>query len=311
MNGPHQATGAPSPGGPGASGLTVVIPAFNEAPHVADEIDKVRLVLDRWGGPYEIIVVDDGSTDGTAQRAEAHASRVIRAEVNRGYGASLKTGIGAAQYPWIAITDADGTYPAKHLRELLEAAGPADMVVGARRGAERHVPLLRQPAKWVLRKLASHLSDRKIPDLNSGMRVIRRSLVRKYFYLLPEGFSFTTTITMAALVNGFEVRYLPIEYHKRKGTSKIRPRHALDFLILIVRTAVFFNPLRLFLPLGAVIALFGLAKFGYDVWLGNLSESAVLAFLGALIIWTLGLLADQNARIAHAVRDRNGTVDEH
>lgn len=284
------------------AGISVVIPAFNEGPHVASEVRRVREALDGLGVPNEVIVVDDGSSDNTADEAEKEATRVIRANRNRGYGASLKAGIRAAQYPWVAITDADGTYPAQHFPELLESARTADMVVGARRGVARSIPLIRRPPKWVLRMLASYLCKRHIPDLNSGMRVIRRSLVRRFEYLLPDGFSFTTTITMASIVDGFDVNYVPIEYLSRKGTSKIRPRHAFDFFVLILRITVFFNPLRLFLPLGGLLALGGSAKFAYDLWIGNLSETAVLGFLAALIIWAVGLLADQNVRIAKAIQ---------
>jgi hypothetical protein len=157
---------------------------------------------------------------------------------------------------------------------------------------------MRRPAKWFLRKLASYLAGRSLPDLNSGLRLIRRDLVRRYEHLLPQGFSFTTTITLAAACNGHPVQYVPIDYRARLGQSKIRAWHAYDFTLLILRTIVFFNPLKVFIPLGTVLALGGLAKFVYDLTRNNLSESAVLAFLGALIIWTVGLLADQNARIA-------------
>ncbi len=301
-------------GGDGSTafdGVSIVIPAFNEGPHVAAEVRRVREVLDALGLPNEVIVVDDGSTDETAEEAEKEATRVIRAGRNRGYGVSLKTGIRAAKYPWVGITDADGTYPAAHFKELLEASRTADMVVGARRGVARSIPLIRRPPKWLLRKLASYLCERPIPDLNSGMRIIRKSLVRRYEYLLPDGFSFTTTITMASIVGGFDVSYVPIEYLARKGRSKIRPRHAFDFFVLILRIAVFFNPLRLFLPLGGILALGGAVKFAIDVWIGNLSETAVLGFLGALIIWAVGLLADQNMRIAQAIQaSREPQLDE-
>ena len=171
------------------------------------------------------------------------------------------------------------------------------MVVGARTGQTVRVPLARRPAKAFLRWLASYLSGRELPDINSGLRLMRKSLVLKYEHLLPAGFSFTTTITLAATCNGHAVEYLPIDYHARLGESKIRPRHAYDFTLLIFRTIVYFNPLKVFIPLGAFLAAAGMAKFAYDVYKDNLSESAVLALLGALIVWAVGLLADQSARL--------------
>ena len=142
------------------------------------------------------------------------------------------------------------------------------------------------------------LAECDIPDLNSGLRLIRRSLFESYRHLLPSGFSFTTTITLAATCNEHEVFYVPVDYLARSGESKIRPRHAYDFLLLVLRIIVFFNPLRVFVPIGLAMALLGLGKFIYDLTLQNISESALLGLLGALVVWAVGLLADQNARIA-------------
>jgi glycosyltransferase involved in cell wall biosynthesis len=278
--------------------VSVIIPAFNEGAHVADQIEAVRNVMDISGWAYEIIVVDDGSADNTAQRAAQSGVRVLRHRRNRGYGASLKQGIAAARFDWILITDADGTYPATAIPELLAAGAENDMVVGARTGLSVKIPLVRRPAKWFLGRLASYLAGRRLPDLNSGLRLMRKDLVQRYVHLLPSGFSFTTTITLASVCNDHPVEYIPINYLKRLGESKIRSRHAYDFLLLILRTIVFFNPLKVFLPAGAVLFLAGIAKFGYDITRDNLSESALLGVLGAMVVWAVGLLADQNARIA-------------
>lgn len=278
--------------------VSVVIPAYQEGAHILEELRDVLAVLAESGWEHEVIVVDDGSTDDTASRAEAAGVRVISLRRNRGYGAALKNGIGAAKHDLILITDADGTYPASAIPSLLERAEENDMVVGARTGETVKVPLARRPAKWFLRRLAGYLAGQRLPDLNSGMRLMRRDLVESYAHLLPSGFSFTTTITLAAACNEHDIEFVPIDYHKRLGESKIRPWHAYDFMLLILRTIVFFNPLKVFIPLGALLALAGLAKFAYDVTRGDLSESAVLAMLGALLMWALGLLADQNARIA-------------
>ena len=278
--------------------VSVVIPAYNEGTHVAAQVRAVREMMERSGWPFEIIVVDDGSADQTAVEADSTGARVLRRAKNRGYGAALKLGIHHARYGWILITDADGTYPVESIPALLAIAERNSMVVGARLGKSVHIPLLRRPAKWFLRRLASYLAGQNLPDINSGLRLMRKSLVERYESLLPDGFSFTTTITLAAACNGHAVEYIPIDYHARLGESKIRARHAYDFTLLILRTIVFFNPLKVFIPLGAVLFAAGLTKFIYDIPRRNLSESAVMALIVALIIWAVGLLADQNVRIA-------------
>lgn len=277
--------------------VSVVIPAYNEGEHVAAQVVAVRDVLERTGWPFEIIVVDDGSTDRTAAEADSTGARVLRRAENRGYGAALKLGIRQASHGWILITDADGTYPAAAIPQLLAEAERSSMVVGARLGKFVKIPIIRRPAKWFLTRLASYLAGQRLPDLNSGLRLIRRSLVERYEPLLPDGFSFTTTITLAAACNGHPVHYVPVDYHARLGQSKIRAHHAYDFTLLILRTIIFFNPLKVFIPLGFLLGLAGLAKLTYDIVIGNLSESAVLSLLGALIVWAVGLLADQNSRI--------------
>jgi glycosyltransferase involved in cell wall biosynthesis len=278
--------------------VTIVIPAYNEAAHVAEQVRAVEKVMQASGWEFEILVVDDGSKDDTAEQASSTGVRVLRRRTNRGYGAALKLGVRAARYPWILITDADGTYPTESIPTLLAAAEYNSMVVGARTGETVQVPLVRRPAKAFLRALASYLAGQHLPDINSGLRLMRRDLIQKYIHLLPEGFSFTTTITLAAACNAHPVEYIPINYHARLGESKIRPRHAYDFTLLILRTIVFFNPLKVFIPIAVFLTLAGLAKFAYDVTLDNLSESAVLLFLGAMIVFAVGLLADQNSRMA-------------
>lgn len=277
--------------------FTIVVPAYNEEGAIEREVHALHEALASSGRHYELIVVDDGSTDRTAEIAATLPCRLLRAGANRGYGAALKLGFQAAHTELVVITDADGTYPCGEIPRLVDAASEYDMVVGARTGANVSVPLLRRPAKWFLRQLASFLAGFRIPDLNSGMRVIRRSHVKRFARILPSGFSFTTTITLAMLCNEYRVGYLPIDYAKRVGQSKIRPVDAYHFLLLILRAVVLFNPLKVFLPLGAVLFVAGMAKFGYDITLGNLSESAVMGILGAVIVWAVGLLADQNARL--------------
>ena len=290
---------------PVAEGVTVVVPAYNEETGIAPTLREIRSVMEELDRPWEILVVDDGSTDATAAVAAGEGARVVRVSENRGYGAALKRGFAGATYDLGVIIDADGTYPATAIPALLAHAGDYDMVVGARTGEDVNVPAARRPAKWFLGKLASYLAGRPIPDLNSGLRVIRRELVERYEHVLPSGFSFTTTITLAALCNEGLVHYHPIDYRVRVGESKIRPGHAFDFLMLILRTVVYFNPLKVFLPAGAVLFLIGFGKFLWDLFLvGDFSDTVVMGFLGAVLVWSVGLLSDQIARTGLAPRRR-------
>jgi glycosyltransferase involved in cell wall biosynthesis len=280
--------------------VTVVVPAF-------DEEDAIEGVVARLSGlglsvPVEILVVDDGSKDGTVAVLERIAPRypglrVLRNEQNRGYGSALKTGFANATHEVVVITDADGTYPENRIAELLARVDAgAEMAVGARTGPEVEVPLLRRPAKAFLRLLASYLAGVRIPDLNSGLRAIRRDLVKTYRPILSDGFSFTTTITLAALTNGHRVDWVSIDYKKRQGISKIRPiRDTLGFLGLIIRTVLYFNPLKVFFPVAFFFFLGLVGSIYYDLFVvspPNLSEKTVLFFVALVQVLTVGLLAD-------------------
>lgn len=279
------------------SGVSIVVPAYNEELGIGGVVE--RLCALELGVPVEVLVVEDGSTDGTAaqlneleQRYEQ--LRVIRHGHNQGYGAALKTGFANAAHDVVIITDADGTYPEERIVDLLEHidAG-AEMVVGARRGEDVHIPLIRRPAKAFLRLLASFLAGTKIPDLNSGLRAFRRELVMSYRPILPQGFSFTTTITLASLTNNHRVDYIDINYAHRSGNSKIRPiRDTLGFLSLIVRTVMYFNPLKVFYPVTAGIGLLFAVSMIYDLTEKNLGDKTVLLFVAFVQVLSVGLLAD-------------------
>jgi glycosyltransferase involved in cell wall biosynthesis len=284
--------------------LSVVVPAYNEADGIGPAVTELASVLAGSGIDHEIVVVDDGSTDGTAEAvrrlmASAPAVRLQAHEVNRGYGAALKSGILAARAPVIAITDADGTYPALPLPDLyrrLESSS-ADMVVGARTGSDVNIPLARRPAKALLAALANYLSGKTIPDLNSGLRVFRRDAAIERFNIISDGFSFTTTITLALLARNRPVVFVPVDYRKRTGRSKIRPvRDTFNFIVLILRVSIYFEPLKVFLPVAAALAVVGAAYGGYQAWAGNLGEGPVLLLVAALQILLVGLIADMISR---------------
>lgn len=277
--------------------LSVVIPAYNEEKGIRKTVAEVERVLSALPIDYEVIVSDDGSTDETRREAEQSGARVITAPENGGYGSALKRGIAAGNSAFVAIIDADGTYPASSLPEMLEMAESADMVVGARDAAMTNVPFIRRPAKLILNGLANYLARRKIPDLNSGLRIFRRDSLTRFIPLLPMGFSFTTTITLCMICSDLRVVYLPIAYGQRIGQSKIRYTDFFNFILLVVRAIVLFSPLRVFLPLGAVLFALGIFKLAYDIVIGNLSETAIFGLLAAIMIWSLGLIADMIARL--------------
>jgi glycosyltransferase involved in cell wall biosynthesis len=280
--------------------LSIVIPVYNEELGIEGVISSLldNLSFLEGEGSVEIIIVNDGSSDRTGEILKGIIDpRIMFVEhpFNRGYGAALKTGIRNSSAPWVLITDADGTYPNDAISELWKERADNDMVVGSRTGPIRSSPLIRRPPKWVLRKLASYLSRTDIPDLNSGLRLMRREIVGQFKNILPTGFSFTTTITLAMLSAGYRVKYVPVDYLKRHGKSKIRPIYdTINFLQLIIRTIMFFDPLRIFLPLS--FAFIGGSVFvgvGSYFYLERfLDSTTVMLFVTGVQLLALGMLAD-------------------
>ena len=291
------------------SGVTVIVPAYNEENSIGPVLERLQQVMADSGLTYEVIVVDDGSTDTTAARAEDTGVNVLRHAGNRGYGAALKTGIRHAQYDLICITDADGTYPNERIPDLVArlAQDGCDMVVGARTGKKVSIPLVRRPAKWALGQLANLVVGESIPDLNSGLRAFRRQAVLRFFNLLPDGFSFTATITLAMLSNGYMVSYVPINYHSRVGHSKIRPiQDTLDFTQLILRIALYFAPLKIFLPLSGILLLLAVAWGLFSKFvLGELADVSTLVIgMTGVQVAVVGLLAELvNRRLPNYYRE--------
>jgi len=276
--------------------LSIIIPAYNEEKGISNVINELKGVMDETSYSYEIIVVDDGSTDNTANIArEKDFVKLIQHPQNKGYGAAIKTGIKNATNDLILIIDGDGSYPAKDTPRLLEYAEQYDMVVGARTGKEVKIQLYRRPAKWFLSKLANYLAETKIPDLNSGMRIFRRKDIEKFFNILPDKFSFTTTMTLAYHTTGLLVKYVPINYYRRRGKSKIKPfKDGFNFIMLIFRTITYFNPLKVFLPAGLAFFVAAIFVFLYSTFfLGRFMDVTTIVLVVAAIQTVLfGLLAD-------------------
>ena len=274
-------------------GITLVLPVYNELSGLAALLDSLHVALEAVGIPFEIVAVDDGSTDGSRELLRSRTDlRLLEHSTNRGYGAALKTGIRYAGYPVIVITDADGTYPHEHLASLIARISRADMVVGARVGAEVEYPLLRSVPKWFLVRFAEWMSKRRIPDLNSGLRVFRRDIAERFLKILPDGFSFTTTITLAMLTNGYLVEYEPINYRARTGHSKIRPiRDTLGMLQTIFCTGMYFAPLRVFLPIAGLFGIAFAVTLAQDIYYRDLTERTLILFVAATQLGMFGLLA--------------------
>jgi glycosyltransferase involved in cell wall biosynthesis len=268
---------------------TVILPAFNEEAAIAPVIDSIRALP---GNP-EVIVVDDGSTDKTAEIARQHGANVVRHPGNAGYGKSVMDGIEVARNDIIVITDADGTYPIERIPEFVAKIEEGfDMAVGARSGKEYRGTFFKMPARIALKALVQFVTGRNIPDINSGLRSFRKGMVTPYFPHLCQGFSFTTTITLIYMLTGKMVTYVPIAYHKRVGSSKVRIlRDSLRTLQYVTEVVATYNPLKLFLLLsvccGAVgILLLLLSSVLAHMFLTVLGSSLLL---GAVLLFGIGL----------------------
>ncbi len=294
---------------PGASAeldVSIILPVYNEVEHLKQEVDRIRIAMDASEYSYEIIVVDDGSSDGSGQAAEAMGGlRVIRFLQNRGSGSARKAGTSAARGRVTVWTDVDMTYPNDTIPQLVKELEGYDQVVGARTSEQGTMKSLRVPAKWFIRRLASFLTKTKIPDLNSGFRAFRTDVARQYLRHLPPGFSCVTTMTMTFLSGGYSVKYIPIEYGKRAGQSKFHPiNDTRRYGVQVVRMVLSYNPLRLFLPTGFALLTVGLAKLVYDMnkYDFHVTTNALLILFAAFQVFAIGLLADLVVRVS---RDRN------
>lgn len=275
--------------------VSIIIPAYNEGAAIGQVIDDVKAAMDDTDYKYEIIVVDDASTDRTQEIALSKGVRVIRHIMNKGSGAARKTGILNAEGDVVVMLDGDNTYNASDIPRLLSFFPECDQVNGARTSEQGSLKLLRVPAKWFIRELASYLSGFKIPDLNTGLKAFKKGIMMKYLWVIPDGFSCVTTMTLAFLTNGYLVKYIPVDYRKRVGKSKFHPiRDTNQYLQTVIRMIMYFNPLKIFLPLSVSLFVFGALKTLYDWFfvVKMMQASDVVIIMTAIIIGVLGLISD-------------------
>ena len=278
----------------GESGVSIIIPAFNEEKGLGNVLGPLMPIAARKG--WEVIVVDDGSTDGTAEIVRRHAAKLVSHPDNKGYGAALKTGIRNASNDTIIMMDADGQHDPSQIELLLSFMDRYDMVVGAR----KKMSGMRAPGKKMLSMVANYLSGVKIPDLNSGFRAFRKSVMKSFLHFCPNTFSFTTTITLAYLREGYSVKYVPIDAERRVGrASTVRfLRDGYQTFLLIIRVIVLFNPLKVFIPSSIVLFLFGVLFTIYGIIVFHRApNTGVLTILSSIILFFMGILADQISEI--------------
>ncbi|MBL7197032.1 MAG: glycosyltransferase family 2 protein [Candidatus Omnitrophica bacterium] len=271
--------------------LSIIIPAYNEENQITKTIDDLKLHY----SSAELIVVDDCSSDNTFQILSDREVNVIRHRCKRGYGAALKTGIRSAKNENICLFDADGQHNAKDIKRLLEHIDINDMVVGAReRGS--YVDPERIPGKKILNFVANFLMKQKIPDINSGLRIIKRTIIKKYIHLLPDGFSASTTLTLIMLSRGYEVKWIPIKVTKRIGKSSVSQlRDGVNVFLLIIRIMSLFNPLRVFLPISIFSTLIGIIYGTYKLFtVGTIFPVGgfIFIFIGVMSFF-FGITVDQ------------------
>ena len=271
--------------------ISVIIPAKNEAASIGDVVGRIRSAFPK----AEVLVVDDGSTDRTPVLALEQGAKVISHPQSLGNGAAVKAGARAAAGEVLVFLDADGQHDPADIPRLLEKLDEGyDMVVGAR-SSSSHANSARLAANGVYNVIASMVTGHRVPDLTSGFRAVKADLFRKFLYLLPNGFSYPTTITMAFLRAGFPVTFLPIVAQKRKGKSHIRPvRDGVRFMVIIFKIATLYAPLKLFLPTSALFFATGLGYYLYSyATMGRFTNMTLLLFSAAVIVFLIGLISEQ------------------
>jgi glycosyltransferase involved in cell wall biosynthesis len=290
---------------PNRATLSVILPAKNEAGNLAALLPGLTGTLE---SNIEIIVVDDGSTDETATISRSYGARVITHPYSMGNGAAIKTGARAASNELLVFMDADGQHDPQYIPELVERLREGyDMVVGARE-ADTQASFWRGFANRFYNKLASWVTGHKVMDLTSGFRVARADKFRKFVYLLPNGFSYPTTITMAFFRAGHPIAYIPIRAKQRQGKSHIRPlRDGLRFLLIIFRIGTLYSPLKFFVPTSMLFFLAGIFYYLYTYWTsGRFTNMSALLFITSILVFLMGLISEQISNLLYTESSRNG-----
>lgn len=292
--------------------ISVIIPACNEAPVIGDVVRRVFQTLGRTGHAFGVLVVDDGSGDGTAQVAEAAGARVVRHPYNIGNGAAVKTGIRNARGEILVMLDGDGQHAPEDIPRLLEKLGPYDMVVGART-QESDTDIHRDVVNRLYNWFATYVCGRKIDDLTSGFRAIKADIARGFVYLLPNTFSYPTTITLAAVRSGYSLAYVSIKTTRRVGKSKIKLlRDGSRFLLIILKIATFFSPMKVFLPASGLMFLTGLGYGLYKVFAlgGRYGPTSAMLMATAVLVFLVGLVSEQVAQLRFDRSEAIGSIPD-
>jgi glycosyltransferase involved in cell wall biosynthesis len=282
--------------------ISIVIPAFNEE----KAIEEVILSLKHKIPESEIIVVNDGSEDQTEQIAKNAGAIVLNNDTNMGYGYSLRAGTLRAKREYLLFCDADGQHTVDDVLKLIEGCEEYDMVVG-NRGKNSHYSAKRVLGKLVLKTFAEFLAGQKLPDFNSGRRIIKRDILLKYLHLMPDGFSFSTTTTFAMIKGKRRVKWVPINVKKRKGTSSVQQwKHGPQIMLLMLRLTILFEPLKVFLPITGFLFILSLTSFGIDMSSSGthgITDTTVILFISTLLLFMFSLLCDQVSAVRRELHD--------
>jgi glycosyltransferase involved in cell wall biosynthesis len=275
--------------------LSIVIPVYNEEQIIGSLLDKVKRVMDAYQQSYEILAVDDGSTDNTARVAADSGVRVVSHPYNMGNGAAVKTGIRNARGKVLVLMDGDGQHDPQDIPELLQHIPKYDMVVGSRSGSSSQGVFHRRLANKVYNLLASYITHQRIVDLTSGFRAIKRDVAKKFVYLLPNTFSYPTTITLSMLKAGYSLKFVPITVNKRIGQSKIRLlQDGVRFFLIMLKIATLFSPFRIFLPISLTSFLGGVIYGSYMIICHqHFSNMVLLLLITGVLVFLLGLIAEE------------------
>ena len=281
--------------------FSIIIPLFNEENSIIRVISNLDNYLKPKGYNYEIIVVNDASSDKSGELVKnANGIKLINQPYNKGYGAAIKTGVRNAQYDWVLFFDSDGQHKPEDIEKFLAGTDNFDMVVGERVNYQGSI--IRKIGKKFLKIVANYLTQQDIPDLNCGLRLVKKEYFLRFIHLLPNSFSLTTTITLAFFREGLNIKYIPINVAVREGKSSLKIKDGLKTFLGILRTIIFFSPLRVFFPASLIFLIGTLVSLGFNLKQMNLSDTTVLLFVSSLLIFFFGLIADQLAAIRRGIR---------